>query len=135
MVPCLITKMENNWQPPYIGSVSTQKVFGKKGVYLIRELPSKQIVYVGMSKSNLWKALYRHFQSWNDYRCRRVVYHDRDRYEVKTLVLEQGEVDRYERSLIREFLPRDNADMYEDFEDIISGMDTVLGEIKNEIPF
>ena len=127
--------MENNWQPPYIGSVSTQKVFGKKGVYLIRELPSKQIVYVGMSKSNLWKALYRHFQSWNDHRCRRVVYHDRDKYEVKTLVLSVCDVDRYERSLIRKFTPRDNADMYEDFEDIISDVENILGETKNEIPF
>ena len=35
----------------------------QKGVYFIKEGP--EIVYVGMSQSCVYKALYRHFERWN----------------------------------------------------------------------
>jgi hypothetical protein len=36
----------------------------KSGVYLIKSKRTNKIVYVGYSASNLYKTMYRHFQSW-----------------------------------------------------------------------
>jgi excinuclease UvrABC nuclease subunit len=122
------------WCVPYIGKKSTQRVYGKSGVYLIRDILSKEVIYVGMSKSNLWKALYRHFQSWDDPLQNRVVYTDRFGYEVKTVILDIDVVYDCERALIKKLTPRDNRIMYVGYECEVD-VELIFGDIRNEIPF
>lgn len=74
------------WCLPYENGRSTKRnCFGKPGIYFVREVETKEVVYIGMSQSNCWKALYRHFQQWSD-RVSRVVYQNRERYEIRVIV-------------------------------------------------
>lgn len=41
---------------------------GKAGVYIIREIETREVVYVGSSEGRLYDTLTRHFQTWR--RCR-----------------------------------------------------------------
>jgi len=104
----------DKWESPYTEAGKTNKLFSFKvpGIYLIREKSSKEIIYIGMSKSNAYKALYRHFQVWND-RQYRVVYQDRDKYEVRVILISYQEAIILERKLIKKYKPRDNREFYE----------------------
>lgn len=55
------------------------------GVYLIRTKRSEKIRYVGYSSTQLYKTLYRHFQSWQDASQYRVEY---DRRQMEVMILE-----------------------------------------------
>jgi hypothetical protein len=109
----------DKWDYPYQGdnlhrTTKHKEAWGKSGIYLIRENSGSNIIrYIGMSRSNLYKALYRHFESWEDNRQRRVVYSDRSAYEVRVIVCELRWVDYIEQRLIQYFNPPDNDDKYE----------------------
>lgn len=111
----------DKWEVPYKGGRTTKlRWFKHTGVYLIREKITKEIVYVGMSKSCLYKAMYRHFQSWNDNRQHRVTYNNRPGYEVRLICIDKSKTVYYERRLIRYINPRDNTELYEDANEIQS---------------
>jgi hypothetical protein len=101
------------WVKPYCVETNNKRVTNLKhlrkstGVYFIRELGSKKLVYVGMSRSCLYKALYRHFQDWSSSKQYRVTYYH-DRYEVKVILIRKHKVRYYERRLISYFNPLDN---------------------------
>lgn len=107
----------DTWQIPYTGTKTT-KCFArcKPGIYIIRDAFTKAITYIGMSKSNVYKAMYRHFQQWNDRSQYRVTYPNRTGFEVRLIIVPSEKVDYTERRLIRFFNPRDNAERYEDSE-------------------
>lgn len=103
------------WICPYVDQKTTKRfTYKKPGVYLIRNKQTQQITYIGMSTTNVYKALYRHFQKWND--CpQRVVYLNREYYEVKTIVCQnKDEAIKLEKRLIKWFYPSDNREFYED---------------------
>lgn len=97
---------------------SLKNKYKKKGVYLIKE--NGVLVYIGMSGSCVKKALYRHFQIWNDRRWEyypsehqyeRVVY-DRNEYKYEVAIIESEDAANLEKKLILKYNPRDNARKY-----------------------
>lgn len=119
-----------NFQNPYIGLRGKQRIAGIKrdtkkptpGVYIIKQYGV--IVYVGYSRTDVWKVLYRHFQQWTDIRWlaygiweRKAIYPgDKDRwgdYEVAIYPTDtSGIAEILERTLICELNPRDNSQKY-----------------------
>jgi hypothetical protein len=88
----------------------------KPGVYFIKE--NNELVYVGMSRCNLLKALYRHFQHWKSWNQRRVSYkHDlkTHAYEIAVITTERDHAHETEKAYILKFNPRDNYDRYEEY--------------------
>lgn len=84
-----------------------RKEYKRPGVYIIRI--DKKPVYVGSSLSNVYKTLYRHFQSWPDKKQRRVTYSKFTpglTVEVKKLPVDK--VKKTERDLLLKYNPIDN---------------------------
>jgi hypothetical protein len=110
--------MKDIWELPYKENGKTTKRFSykKSGIYLIREKESKILVYVGMSKVNTYKALYRHFNKWVD--CpQRNTYLNKNNYEVRIILTEKASI--LERRIIKFFNPRDNNERYEKWKYVI----------------
>ena len=81
--------------------------YARPGVYIIRV--NNKPVYVGSSESNVYKTMYRHFQSWSDPTQRRVVYSKRTPgLTVEVFKLPVDKVRRKEAELLRALKPRDN---------------------------
>jgi hypothetical protein len=113
------------FHPPYkpSGRTSFPETSKKSGVYLIKE--NDNLVYVGVSLVDLYKTLYRHFQTWTDINYRtqkvrsasdRVTYKarmKRNRYTVRIVFCPPGQAARLEKALIIRYNPRDNAVKYE----------------------
>ena len=88
----------------------------KSGVYFIKE--EGALVYIGMSRSNLQEAMYRHFQQWKSWRQRRVTYKhtlDVHKYEVACITTGKDMAHPLEKAYILKFNPRDNFDRYEEY--------------------
>lgn len=89
----------------------------KTGVYFIKE--NDVLVYVGMSRSNLQEALYRHFQDWSRSWAQKRVYYkneiDVHNYTVACITTEKDEAPIMEKCYILEFNPRDNHMRYEEY--------------------
>jgi hypothetical protein len=91
---------------------------GKAGVYVIRDVTTREIVYVGSSASRLYDTLTRHFQQWRRYKgFWRGQYgeghdpgltYDRDSVEVATRLTSPSRCLDEETRLIARLRPRDN---------------------------
>ena len=87
------------------------RALGKEnGAYVIRDLESHEILYVGESHSNrLRSTLTRHFQSWSGYQAGTLY----SRYRVEVALYQVGGTGREaidaQEALIRELAPRDNV--------------------------
>lgn len=89
------------------------------GCYLIKK--GKRIIYVGHSKTDVKKTLYRHFQTWTDIRTteqrytqgyERVTYQGYDLNEFKIKVIytpTPREAELLEQVLIQKIKPKDNT--------------------------
>lgn len=103
------------WASPYTDDGRTRfPVRDRPGVYLIRPatfLWGEPVVYVGHSRKDVYKTMYRHFQTWNDRtrsREKRVTY-PRSGYEVRIIWTRTGEqAVQLEAALILKLQPRDN---------------------------
>ena len=73
---------------------------GKAGAYLIYE--RGELAYVGHSKSDLYTAMYRHFQKWRDNTQVRVTY-NRDKCTVRVVYTTPAQAER-----IVKHKPKDN---------------------------
>lgn len=95
---------------------------GRTGVYLIKE--NGKTVYVGYSENDLYKTMYRHFQTWN-HRSQEVVSYNakgNNNYTVRVIYCTPTQAGRLEKYLIKKHKPRDNAQTYElNFEDRKTG--------------
>jgi len=102
------------WEPAYVGNKTTKRKFRfQPGVYLIKDSFEK-MVYIGKSNTCLYKALYRHFQKWDDPKFPRLTYEGkRHEYKVKCILMSNGFVNYFEARLINSFKPRDNKDFCE----------------------
>lgn len=77
------------------------------GVYII--FKKNEIVYVGYSGYNVYKTLYRHFQSWNDPVQVRVTYNKTDpNIKVRVIYCNSRKAKNLESALIIKFEPKDN---------------------------
>lgn len=98
----------------------------QKGVYLIYRatfLGDPKLRYVGYSGSDVYKALYRHFQTWNDRQARlgqrqeRITYSPPGSYRVRVVYTNsKAQAAELERALIIRHKPPDNPDKLELFE-------------------
>lgn len=109
-----MSKMKRTrYSPPYRNGRTLFPDRKQPGVYLIRI--GGELRYVGHSKTDVYKTLYRHFQTWND--------SSRDRERVtytaaqdpRVRVIYTGTAKRaveLERALILKHQPRDNPDKF-----------------------
>ena len=81
----------------------------KSGVYLI--FKNNVLLYVGYSSYNVYKTLYRHFQSWNDPQQIRVTYSPNDdEIKVRVIYCNNTKAKKLESALIIRYEPKDNPD-------------------------
>jgi len=80
------------------------------GVYFIKD--ENKIIYVGMSRNNLYRTIYRHFEKWKDSQQDRKVYSKYD-YKIRIIKTTVLQAPRLEKYLIGKFKPRDNNKYYE----------------------
>ena len=111
------------FKPPYRknGKTAFPESQKKKGVYIIKI--DGKIAYIGMSGYNLYKTLYRHFQSWNDKTQKRISYVDLLNSKSKILVRiiytnTVSQAANLERALILKYKPTDNPDKLELFDEL-----------------
>lgn len=105
--------------PPYQqnGKTSFPEANGKTGVYLIKE--NQKLVYVGESGYNLYKTLYRHFQTWNHSWQQVISYKDKlnkNKYTVRLIFCTAKQATSLEKALIIKHKPRDNDQKYENYQ-------------------
>ena len=98
---------KTKWIEPYDGDktnfTSTQN---KSGVYLIKENGS--IVYVGYSKNNLYRTMYRHFETWNANQTVQTYNGKNGNYKCRVLLTTPAQAMKLETALIVKHQPRDN---------------------------
>lgn len=110
---CKIKKFRR--QKPYTsdGKTNFRYTNGKSGVYLIYK--GDKIVYVGFSGYNVYKTMYRHFQSWSDASQVRVSYNAKRKnspYKVRVVLASPKRAERLEKMLILKHKPKDNPMKY-----------------------
>ncbi len=104
-------------QKPYTpdGKTNFRYTSSKSGVYLIYK--NDKIVYVGFSGADLYKTMYRHFQSWTDNTQRRVTYNAKRKnspYTVRVVLTSPVRASKLEKELIKKHKPKDNDQNYQD---------------------
>ena len=96
--------------PPYTDTGRTTfPARQRPGVYVIKK--AGRLRYIGYSRSDVYKALYRHFQAWNDSSRPepRVVYRNLNDVRVRVIYTDSpAQASRLERALIIRFTPPDN---------------------------
>jgi excinuclease UvrABC nuclease subunit len=95
------------------GKTNLRETIEKIGVYLIHKKGDVKPVYIGMSGSNLYKTILRHFQSWEDKQTR-VVY-PKQGYLVRVVTCTPLQAAKLERALIVRHKPKDNPNKYENY--------------------
>lgn len=95
---------------PYTNGKPTLKRLYKPGTYIIyKETDKPRVpVYVGFSASNVYKTLYRHFQSWNDSTQVRTTYSKTGPYKVRVILSGPKTAEKLERLLLSKLQPKDN---------------------------
>ena len=111
-------KSIKGFQPPYLenGRVSPHVgcARGARGVYMVRKKGKKTLLYIGMSESQLYKTILRHFQSWEGQQKRTV--YPKQGYEVKVILTNRkGQATRLEKALIIDKKPKDNPNKLEQY--------------------
>jgi predicted GIY-YIG superfamily endonuclease len=91
---------------PYIGSKTRFPARKRPGVYIIKE--SDKIVYVGYSSVDVYKALYRHYQVWNDTTQERQTF-DRSTTKVRLIYTTANRARLLEAALINKYMPDNNS--------------------------
>jgi len=101
--------------PPYKkdGKTNFPQTVNRTGIYVIKE--NGKIVYVGFSGYNLYKTMYRHFQSWH-HKTQDVVSYkslmSRNEYTVRVVYCTTKQAAALEKALIKKHRPRDNEMKY-----------------------
>ena len=108
-----------------------QKKPNISGVYLIKSNRSEKIVYIGYSATQLYKTLYRHFQTWNDSQQPRKVY-SKFGYTVRVIATTARRAALLEAYLIKSIQPRDNKDK---LELLSKTQETEAAEILQQTPY
>ena len=118
--------------PPYTDTGRTTfPARQRPGVYVIKR--AGRLRYVGFSTVDVYKALYRHFQTWND-RSRpepRVVYRNLADIRVRVIYTDSAaQAARLERALIIRFKPPDNPQQLLDLQ-VTPAMERTMDEAAN----
>lgn len=99
-------------QKPYKENGKTNLIIqGRPGVYMIYK--NDELKYIGYAGKNLYKTVYRHFQSWKDKTQARVTYKDLKGITVRIVFTNNGsQAANLERALIVKYAPIDNPNKY-----------------------
>ena len=90
---------------------ATFKIRKRPGCYIIYK--NDVVRYVGFSGVDVYKALYRHFQTWNDKRQQRVTYERLAGIKVRVIYTNTaGQASKLEKALIIKLKPADNIQQY-----------------------
>lgn len=100
------------------------------GVYMIRSEQNGEIVYIGHSKSSVYKTMFRHFQEWDDPSQYRATYSPGGGYRVRIIPTRKDRADKLERYLIRRIKPRDAKQKYPDYEPAKSTRKKIRGDLE-----
>lgn len=128
--------------PPYkpTGKTMFPETVNRPGCYIVKE--NNKIVYVGMSKVNLYKTLYRHFQQWHHKQQEVITYVNKlktNRYTVRVILSTPLQAEKLERALIIKYKPRDNELKYQGYQLKLSDKNIVTQyeeiETINDCPF
>lgn len=106
--------------PPYNKEGKTNfNIRNKPGVYIIYKLTAsgrQALKYVGFSRSDVYKALYRHLQEWKDPKQTRVTFKQYNNIRVKVIYCKNGQIaKKLEGALILKYKPLRNINKYADF--------------------
>jgi hypothetical protein len=99
---------KSRWIEPYTpqGKTNFRWTYGKTGAYLIKSKKTNKILYVGYSGYNLYRTLYRHFQSWDDPSQHRATY-GKNSTKVQIILSPASQAHRLEMELVKKYNPRD----------------------------
>lgn len=102
-------------QSPYLDNGKTRfNLRNTPGVYLVYE--NSKLVYVGFSASDVYKAMYRHFQKWTDKNQQRITFKDLKNITVRMVYTKTGSKARkLEGALILKHKPPLNINQYDGF--------------------
>lgn len=95
------------------GKTNFPHTINKSGVYLIANTKN-EIVYIGYSGSNLYKTMYRHFQSWEDKTQVRAVFPKRG-YKIRIVLAPKSKAMKLEKALILKYKPKGNPDKLDSY--------------------
>lgn len=100
---------------PYLENGKTRfSIRNVPGVYLIYK--NKELVYIGFSASDVYKALYRHLQSWKDKHQQRITFKSEKGITVRMVYTTSGAKARQlEGALIIKHKPPLNINKYDGF--------------------
>lgn len=113
---------KSRWFDPYArrNKTNLRPAKARSGVYLVRSKPAPgqkpKIVYVGMSQTDLYKTISRHFQVWDDPTQQRVTF-PQSGYEIRIVFCTPRQAVRLEEALRANHMPSKNIqDLPEDWE-------------------
>lgn len=116
---------KSRWLPPYVpghepafleyGKTTFEETRTRSGVYFIKD-ESGKLVYVGMSGSDLYRTLYRHFQKWRHPFQSVTTYRGRDlsRFRVRVILCSPTRAARLETHFLLKHNPPDNIEKIAD---------------------
>ena len=118
--------------PPYNDKGKTTfNLRNQSGVYLIYK--ANVLQYVGFSRTDVYKALYRHLQKWNDPAQQRIVFKDLKGITVRMVYCKSGAMaQRLEGALILKHKPPLNINQYDGY--VIDEKEKQTLEEFNEAP-
>jgi excinuclease UvrABC nuclease subunit len=102
---------KTRWRAPYNKQGKTNFPERERpGVYLIKNLPENEIVYVGYSGNNLYRTMYRHFQQWSHSEQPVVTYANKNLadYVCRVIYCTPKQAATLEEMLILKHKPKDN---------------------------
>ena len=108
---------KSKFRKPYKedGKANFPEIKNKSGVYIIKY--QGKIVYVGHSQYDLYKTMYRHFQSWNHKYQKVISYpvNQRKYFSVRVILCTGAQALRLEKALVIRYKPKDNDLKYEQY--------------------
>lgn len=128
---------KTKWADPYDdnGKANFGDMKNKAGVYLIKE--NGNIVYVGYSKNNVYRTMYRHFETWNHAGQDVITYKTRlarNEYKVRVIKCTPEQAMRVEAMLIFKYKPRDNSFLKKEY-DPKAGDNKLMQKVMEADPF
>ena len=126
---------KSTWKEPYTtkGRTNFRWTYGKTGAYIIKSKKTNQILYVGYSAYNLYRTLYRHFQSWDDPSQHRATY-GKHNTKVQVILSPASKAHELEIELVKRKNPRDVQYKYKGQTKMNPSINKSYKEAKN-IPF
>jgi len=118
----------SNYRAPYKpnGKTNFSDTQKKSGVYLIKE--NNKVVYVGHSKNNIYRTMYRHFEKWNSPTKVITYAGSRKNYTCKVILSIPKLAPDLEIYFIQKYKPRDNEIKLKLFSEPVPEAENIIEE-------